>query len=79
MAAVQPAWPSVKPHLLFVPHTLFVHWFAAVHATPMGAAQVFVFVLHEPLAHTFAAVAQVPSWRVSLETATPGARSAVHV
>jgi hypothetical protein len=50
---------------------LLVQSAADAHETPLPDEQVFVVALQAPVAHTFAAVAQVPSCSPSLGTAWP--------
>jgi hypothetical protein len=78
VAVVQPVAPSEIPHFPLW-HVFVVHWFAAVHAAPTAAAQVFVAALQTPAAHTTSAPgSQTPVRTPSLGIAAPGASLARH-
>lgn len=80
VSCVQPEPPSAMPQRPFW-QELNWHSLGAVHARPTTPAQVFVVVLHVPLAHTTAATAfvQTPFRRPSLGIGAPSARSVRHV
>lgn len=64
----------------FEPHALTTHWVAAVHASPVASAQVFVVGLHAPLAHTACAAeaVQTPVRTPSVGIASPATSFGLH-
>jgi hypothetical protein len=81
VAAVQPASPSVRPHLPFVPHTFVMHWFAAAQfVVTFGPPQVFVVGLQRPLAQAaFTLPVAHASWSVSAGSGVPFVSFGRHV
>jgi hypothetical protein len=79
--AVQPASPSVRPHLPFVPHTFVMHWFAFVQlVVTFGPPHVFVAPLQRPLAQAaFTSPVAHASWSVSAGSGVPFVSFGRHV
>jgi hypothetical protein len=59
VCAVQPDWPSARPHSPLTPQYPFTHCVPVVQGEPGGSAQVFVVGLHVPLKHMIAWFATV--------------------